>query len=545
MTVLIWIAVLIVVGGFLVYFRNFVLGIWQDGGRGQFLVMGMPAVITMVLGISAFTWASMNISNLDVQYSNLAQRAKERGNQLAEEKRKEQKIVGVTQATDDKRQKELDDVQEQERIYLRKLIRLQPDNPDHKYNLALLKLKKGEVSTGINQLLSISPFDEPGYAKGHLYLAKHYLRQRPKSDQEKIRNQKRAEKQINNCLIADKSNVEAKRILAFILDQQKAYLKALDIYKELFVDEPEHYRDILRLTRILGRDKEAESYLSTASTKFRQKTDKSSDVVADWVKAWTSYVDCMKELRTNSSYTEALESVKAELLKYGDDIGKKVFLERLLSRIYSDRAALAGRDASKEIKLQQLSDLANSMENDEKNIAALQWLTILGYSDVGDQAKKIYDPVYDPNPPWVVLSEQGHYSLKNKEYDDAITHFERARKKQPRNPQILNNLAYSYLLSPENRNPEQALLLVDQAITNLNNLNLNGKVREEVIASFFDTRGVALMQLDRYKDAAAAFEIAFRNRKDSKEIIERLIECYTSLGNERQAEAYRRRLENL
>ena len=132
-----------------------------------------------------------------------------------------------------------------------------------------------------------------------------------------------------------------------------------------------------------------------------------------------------------------------------------------------------------------------------------------------------------------------------KDYDSAITYFERARKKQPRNSQILNNLAYSYLQSPENRNPEQALLLVDQAISNVNSTKITGKQREDVVASFFDTRGVALMQLSRYKDAAAAFEIAFRNRSTSKEIVERLIECYEKLGNERQAEAYRRRLEKI
>ena len=426
------------------------------------------------------------------------------------------------------------------------MIKIDPDDPEHKFKLALLAFNQNEPQLGLNLMQIISPFTEPGYAKGHLFLSQYFLAQKPRSDQDRARNLERAELQINNCLIADESSTDAKKIKAYIFDQKKQFLQAFEIYKELFKDDPGHYRDLLRLTKILGRDKDAESFLSQASIKFRQKTVKSSDNVAEWVDAWTNYIQCMKLQKTVRSYTEAENAVKTELQKFNDDIGKKVFLKRQLSRIYSDRATILGRTADLAGKRQQLSDLANSIENDEKNESALAWLTILGFSEIGDQAKKIYDPNFDPNPPWVVLSEQGHHALVVvKDYDSAITYFERARKKQPRNSQILNNLAYSYLQSPENRNPEQALLLVDQAISNVNSSKITGKQREDVVASFFDTRGVALMQLSRYKDAAAAFEIAFRNRSTSKEIVERLIECYEKLGNERQAEAYRRRLEKI
>ena len=551
MNVLIWIAVLIVVGSVLIYFRNFIVGIWQDGGRGQFLVMGMPAVIFLVLGVTALGLAAVNMERLDLHYENLAQRANERAQQLRDEIIKEQKVIGTTQPgvtgglVDDERMKELKAVQEQENIYLEKLIRLDPDDPDHKFKLALLAFNQGDPQRGLNLMQMIAPFDEPGYAKGHLFLAQYFLAQKDRSEESIIRNRKRAFLQIQNCLIADETNLDAKKIKAFILDQNKQFLQAYEIYKELFKEDPAHYTDILRLTKILGKDQDAKAFLSQASIKFRQKTNKSTDNVSEWVDAWTNYVQCMKYQQTSNAFREAEEAVKTELLKFNDDIGKKVFLKRQLSRIYSDHVALLGRDASDDVKRMQLTYLANAMENDEKNESALAWLTILGFTSVGDQAKKIYDPNFDPNPPWIVLSEQGHNALNQKNYDDAITFFERARKKQPRNPQVLNNLAYSYLLSPENRNPEQALLLVDQAITNIGQSKVTGKKREEVIASFFDTRGVALMQLNRYKDAAAAFEIAFRNRSTSKEIIERLIECYEKLGNEKQAEAYRRRLEKL
>ena len=83
-------------------------------------------------------------------------------------------------------------------------------------------------------------------------------------------------------------------------------------------------------------------------------------------------------------------------------------------------------------------------------------------------------------------------ALRKGNHDEAINFFERARKKNPRDPQVLNNLAYAYLQA-EDRNPEQALLLVDQAITYLINSPNIQQNRQAVVSSFFDTRGVALM----------------------------------------------------
>lgn len=111
MHVLIWIAVLIVVGSILIYFRNFIVGIWQDGGRGQFLVMGMPAVIFLVLGVTALGLAAVNMEKLDLHYKGLAQRANERAQQLRDELIKEQKVVG-SQNGSDERLTELKDIQD-------------------------------------------------------------------------------------------------------------------------------------------------------------------------------------------------------------------------------------------------------------------------------------------------------------------------------------------------------------------------------------------------------------------------------------------------
>lgn len=61
------------------------------------------------------------------------------------------------------------------------------------------------------------------------------------------------------------------------------------------------------------------------------------------------------------------------------------------------------------------------------------------------------------------------------------------------------------------------------------------RTRETHTVDFFAARGLELMKLKRFKDAAAAFEIVFQNQPNNVVFIDRLIDCYENLGNERQA----------
>ncbi len=551
---LIWVGVLIVVAAFVRWQWGFITGFWQDGGRGQFLVMGMPAVIFLVLGVAALGLAAVNMDNLDSRYENLRQKANESAQRIRDEIIKERTMEGignsssVSQIPEDLKQ-QLTDVQKQEKIYLEKLISLDNNNDEHKYQLAILAEQRGEEQKAISLLQMIGPFDEPGYWKAHLRLAEYYLREWRKARSVEAKNQyiAGAKKQVDNCLIADESNLRAKQLLALILDQQQQHLQAYEIYKELFDEEPLHYQNLLRLMKLVGRESERRSFLDQASDKFRRMISRSSDNVEDWTTAWEHYIICMNQKRDLPSLKEAENAVKAEIEEYKDptEIGKRVFLQRKLSLVYSDQAMFMGRNQPLEVQKKQLALLALAVENDSKNERALQWLTMLGTNpELSAEVKKIYDPKFDPNVPWVVYSELGHDALKRDAFEEAIDYFNQAKIKNPRHPHVLNNLAYA-MLKAGDRNPEQSLLLIDQAISVLLKQRTRGENFDEEVASFYDTRGVALMALERYEDAASAFEVAFQRRPKDQGILENLIKCYESIGNDRQAETYRRRLQKL
>ena len=137
--------------------------------------------------------------------------------------------------------------------------------------------------------------------------------------------------------------------------------------------------------------------------------------------------------------------------------------------------------------------------------------------------------------------------MNRDEYDDAITFYQLARNKDPRNSMVLNNLSFALLKTESSkRNPEQALILVDQAIYEIaNSRTLDAGQREAIAASLKDTRGVALIQLGRFSDAVAELESASVLRPNSIEILKRLLQCYQELENEAAVVTLQKRIDEL
>jgi len=66
-----------------------------------------------------------------------------------------------------------------------------------------------------------------------------------------------------------------------------------------------------------------------------------------------------------------------------------------------------------------------------------------------------------------------------------------------------------------------------------------GANRKYIVADTFLNRGIALYDLDRLAEAAAAFEVAHRNSPDNLAVLDYLIRIYEMVGNERAAEKYK------
>jgi tetratricopeptide (TPR) repeat protein len=127
--------------------------------------------------------------------------------------------------------------------------------------------------------------------------------------------------------------------------------------------------------------------------------------------------------------------------------------------------------------------------------------------------------------------------MQKRNYSQAIERYEQARIKIPKDSDLLNNLAFAYLVA-DVKNAERALFLVDEAIQLLpNTLETN-----EAASHFHHTRGSALLALNRISEAAASFEIALQYRPNNPGILESLVKCYTG-RDDKQAAAFQKRLD--
>ncbi len=520
---------------------------WGENPRNRSLLLGMPAILAMLLCLATLTWANLSSQpGLETKYDGLAQAAKQRATALSIELNRERRVLGapptdgsadvVASDQSDIRQKKLDEIWLEERVYLQKLIALNPLDPDYKYRLAEVYLKQGDLQRGMSMMRSLAPANEAKFGKAHFWMANFIANQQAANPDNKRKLWLAALKQLDNCLVRDNANIQAQEMKAALLMALKRPREAGEIYEELFVDNPFYYSQLLKINIQLNQSVRNESVIDKALIKYFQKIRSSREDTEQWVDAWQHYDNLLiKKFEFETAESELLR----ELARYAEDPGRKLFLERQLSVIYSYWASrISQQGNTEEVDRQVLDKLKKSIEYAPRNEDALRQLTNLANrSLIGDQALEVYDPSQDKQAPASVYAEMGTYALTNADYASAIQYFEYARKKNPRDSRVLNNLAYTYLVC-ENRNPERALNLTNDA---LRYRPVDVKDASVYRSHFLHTRGLALMQLDQLDEAAANFEVALQDRSDSENILKDLVKCYEG-RMEDQAEIYRRKL---
>lgn len=538
-----------------------------ETGRGRALMLGLPAVLVAVIGVGLVSYSAFgNQSALENQYNTWAEKAGDEKtrlfNELSSEKRlqksRQRSADGSSNVTideNDPRIKELENLHSAEEIYLQKLIDLNQNEPDYRYRLAIVANQRGERATCTNYMKAIAPDDEPGYGKAHLWMAQYYVNTRVQNPSQRRQMLQLALKHAEHCLVRDSSNMQAKMLKAQLLQGEQRFVEARSVYQELFDEDPRFYSAIVDINARLGEEESSRVVLDQAQLRFKEAVDQASrGYTEDWSRAWINLVACLRRQQNFDRATKLLhneESIQAKLTETEgtpEAAARHIHIKQLLTQIYTDWAqTLAADDLTQRVSVdegKQLELLKRAIQFNPKNARALQLIARIAASDseFAEEAKKIYDPEKHEDAPAEVLNEMGSQSLRSEKYDLAIKYFELARRKSPNDPQVLNNLAYTYLVC-ENKNPDRALQLVNQAIRAIARVT-NSESRRTLASHFFDTKGRALMQMDRMDEAAAALEMAMQVRPENKDILEALIRCYEG-RDDLQAEVYRKRLEEL
>ncbi len=160
----------------------------SESSRHQALMRGLPAILIALAGLSAIAWASFgHHEQLEEDYRLRAAESKKEKLQLMKDLRTELRILQASRNRtganagplideEDERIIKLRSLQNEERIYLEKLVSLNPEEYDYRYDLAINSFELQDPERGMALMQQAAPEDEPRYAKAHLWLAQRLLR---------------------------------------------------------------------------------------------------------------------------------------------------------------------------------------------------------------------------------------------------------------------------------------------------------------------------------------------------------------------------------
>jgi tetratricopeptide (TPR) repeat protein len=519
--------------------------------RKAALWKGLPAAILAVLGLAALVFASDRNARLEQRYRRWAEDASkdrvEKASRLINEVRIMRAGEGSAMTLDelipptDERRVALDQVSASERLYYQKLISLNGNEPDYRFQFAAACVNSNVLADqqrGYSLMSALAPHNQVGYYKAHLWWAEHFAQL---IQYRKINLREGAELVFNHaefCLrrqTSDKAALRFKGEAAMLLNRNDA---ALDAYRTLFDSDPLYFGQLVTINNRLNRTSSNVDVYRSAKTRIESKLRE--DLPVDqWVRYWEALMICMAGL---TEFDDAIARLRREIENQiaANNSGNRVFLDDLLSKMLVSKQRNLNPSLN-QYTLRDVELMEEAFRLNPKNPDVLLILTRISVnanSEVAEAARKIYDPTADPNPIALVVNELGTAALARKDYTTALKYLERARELSPQNIDSLNNLAYVYLVA-ENRNPERALKLVDDAIR----LVPDPDVAKTVMTFFLHTKGTALMQLNRMPEAIAAFELALQDRPENVEIIRYLIQCYEA--SNLSADAYKEQLKKL
>jgi len=443
------------------------------------------------------------------------------------------------------------ELRENQKRFLDELISVDPENNDYRFEMAKFVSAAGDKQKSLEILKELAPLDGPGYPQAHLVLSRHFFDAKVNDRISLLQNLDFALKHVDHVLTQGKSDLPANLLKARILGRLQRGEEAYEVYEKLFEDNPNFFRELYVINKQLGKEDRNQPVLEKALSMFQLLSNIPDNQKDErrWIVIEKGIAETRQKL---GRFEEAKSHLEDQIATYTADPkggSRRVFLQRLNAATYiawADSVASTSRsyDGLPPATQEKLIDLyAKAYDNHRDNIVVLQSLARLSLSsnsEIAARAKTVYDPEADVNAPSAVLNQLGNRALLGKDFSKAIRYYERARELSPRDPAVLNNLAFSYLVAEDDdRNAERGLQLINGAIRNLpKDLDPAEK------AKFLHTKATALKQMDRLQEAIPVFEKGLMARPNHADTLRSVVECYQGL-NKSPPEQYVARLEKI
>jgi tetratricopeptide (TPR) repeat protein len=552
-----------------------ILSAFSDGSpRSEALFKGLPAIVIATAGTLAVLMVSLGGQESLVDYYTAELQKTDNQRKILQADLQRSVISKNALATngdkaslrklkeEDPRSQEIAELNEQAGIYLNKLIKLQPQQREHKYRLANIAQESGDVRRYYEMLKQVAPLNAPGHPPAHLRLAVLFESAPTNSTIQRIANLDTALTHIEHCLTNDLNNLEALKIKARLLSLKGSKVEARETFEKVFAADPKYFLPLIQLQET---EADRKTTLLAATSSFSQQlssTEARKDS-ARWVSAWEGYFGSMVRLGQFAELEQRLLSEIDQYKSNTENLARLPFLRKNLADMYvwqsmrevGNPLATELLTFSEQDQLRMLDFYAKAYSYNENESTVLQSISRLGFStfeSVSEKAKQIYDPRSQRNLPSEVLNQLGQQALLDRDYKNAQRYYEQARSLSPNSPVVLNNLAYAYLkgedegntsqnelLRKRKSNAERAHDLVSQAMRMLPPSQQNSRN----MSRYRHTLGTALMQLKNYAAAVAELEKALAIRPDNVQLLESLIVCYDNFNLD--SSPYRNKLQKV
>lgn len=494
---------------------QWLLEMWSNPNKGRALLFAFPAFVMGLLVFVTLLWAWLGNGVGVVQ---------------AYEKAAKQANGDLYRARDAGDQERMQEHSQRAQIYWAKLLELDPDNYDYKYELLQLAAASGNMQGASTLLLSLAPNDRPVHAKSHILRAELFLRSAQQA--EAIQLLDRAQNQLDLALRVEPDNHEAKIRMADILFHKRLYDRSLQIYEEYRHQYPVFIFNIIKIFNAQGRFEEAKPYIEDAIKDYAKMIESNPDNFA----ILERYVRCHALLERHAEAEEILNqklrSVKdAEKLKNVEIILSGLYVQwsaKIMREIRDPETGEFEGDAQLDQSLQLLRDAFRLNSSSDQVRQQLTHFGSLGVPQ-STEARELYDPRANPESASVAeLIIASSYELMKGDKELGIELLEVGLDKDPNNHLIANNLAYVL----REKDPQRALKLANVAL----------KIQPNN-ARYLDTRGHVYVAQREYAKAVADLKKAERFMGNNVDLWRSLAYSYQQLGLYKDAELYIKKIE--
>ena len=478
------------------------------------LLTGIPAVLYLVTGVAALLVIRRPESGvLAAQYRATATRAREDSNR------------------------------EREDLCLRRLLALQPTDPQTRYDYALLLALKdqGEVARASRIMQTLAPLKKPdgqsSYAPAHFWVAQQMMnavaKLRP-GDLEVL------ERHLEASLVGRDAQSAARLPLAELALRTRRWSDAVRHLKEVVNSRPDLLLTLAAAYRELGTDSTANLIADRAVTYYLGLASQDRDDDISRLK-WAESLVFQKRLPQALEVLQAGYSRNGDA-RYGTAIAQVFLLAMAGSGARStpvdpeapaDATLPTNQPASNLELASRISLLEQALHFAPNHPGVLTAIAQLSTQETpdADQARVwLKDALARGDAPATVHLILGTSAAAKGDHALASLHLEQAHRLDPRLSVATNNLAY-VLAHADPPQTERALQLIEAALQAIPNH-----------PEYHETRGQILLQLGRPKDAIQDLELALKAIPVTRRggVHDGLARAYEALGDRDLAQRHRK-----